>query len=74
MSNMSEEKPITWYMEHIKKLGYERRNTGRWVCEIQDDGQGFPRTVFTCPFCTQVSDYDTRYCPYCGARLNDEAD
>lgn len=58
--------------EYMRQLGYEKRPTGRWIEEIQDDGSGFPRTVYTCPFCALVSDYDTRYCPNCGARLNDE--
>ena len=57
--------------DYIKQFGYEKRPTGRWIEELQDDGQGFPRTIYTCPFCNQVTDYDTNYCPECGARLKE---
>lgn len=53
----------------LKQLGYIRINTGRWIGELQDDGQGFPRTIYTCPFCNQVTDYNTNFCPNCGSRL-----
>lgn len=53
----------------LKQLGYTRINTGGWTEEIVDDGQGFPRTIYTCPFCNQTTDYDTNYCPNCGAML-----
>jgi len=56
---------------YLKQLGYEKRPTGRWIESLQDDGEGFPRTVFTCPFCNQTTDYDTNYCPECGARLKE---
>lgn len=56
---------------YLEQLGYEKRNSGRWMEELQDDGQGFPRTIYTCPFCNQVTDYDTNYCPECGARLKE---
>ena len=53
----------------LRQLGYVKTTTGRWIKEIQDDGQGFPRTIYTCPFCNQVTDYNTNYCPNCGSRL-----
>ena len=56
---------------YLKQLGYEKLPTGRWIESLQDDGEGFPRTVFTCPFCNQTTDYDTNYCPECGARLKE---
>ncbi len=57
---------------YLKQLGYEKRPTGRLIEEIQDDGQGFPKTVYHCPFCN-TEGTGTNYCPECGARLN-EAD
>lgn len=58
--------------EILKQLGYIRIKTGRWIEEIQDDGQGFPRTIYTCPFCNQTTDYNTHYCPNCGSRLGED--
>lgn len=55
----------------LKQLGYTKIQTGAWIEEIVDDGQGFPRTIYTCPFCNQTTDYDTNYCPECGARLKE---
>ena len=58
---------------YLKQLGYEKRNSGRWMEELQDDGQGFPRTIYTCPFCSYVSYERANYCSKCGARLNDDS-
>ena len=57
----------------LKQLGYTKVNTGTWVEEIVDDGQGFPKTIYHCPFCNTEGN-GTHYCPECGARLNDETD
>ena len=54
----------------ITQLGYVKRNTGVWVEEVQDDGSGYPRVLYRCPFCGQVTDYNTNYCPDCGAKLS----
>ena len=43
---------------------------GRWVEEVTDDGKGFPRTEYTCPFCQYKTRADTNYCPECGERLS----
>lgn len=56
---------------YIEQLGYTRLNTGRWIEEVVDDGQGFPKTVYHCPFCNAEGN-GTHYCPECGARLKDE--
>ena len=45
---------------------------GRWVEEVTDDGKGFPRTEYTCPFCQYKTRADTNYCPECGARLSED--
>lgn len=57
--------------EILKQLGYIRINTGRWIEELQDDGQGFPQPIYTCPFCSYVSYERTNYCSKCGARLKE---
>lgn len=57
---------------YLKQLGYEKRPTGRWVEEVTDDGKGFPRTEYTCPFCQYKTRADTNYCPECGARLSED--
>ena len=54
---------------YLKQLGYEKRPTGRWIVEVIDDGQGFPYTEYTCPFCQHKTQAETNYCPECGARL-----
>ena len=59
---------LFWYLD---QLGYRKVKSGRWIEELVDDGQGFPRTIYTCPFCNQTTDYDTNYCPECGARLKE---
>lgn len=56
---------------YIEQMGYKRIKVGRWVEEIVDDGQGFPTTIYTCPFCQTQGD-DTMFCPSCGARLKEE--
>lgn len=45
---------------------------GRWIEEVMDDGHGFPRAEYTCPFCQYKTQADTNYCPECGARLSEE--
>ena len=64
-----EESEVFW--NHIRQLGWERRNTGRWTEELIDDGQGFPYIKYTCPFCRSIGN-GTKYCPECGARLGEE--
>jgi hypothetical protein len=58
----------------LKQLGYTKVQTGAWVEEIVDDGQGFPKTIYHCPFCKTESMVAMNYCAECGARLNDETD
>lgn len=58
----------------LEQLGWIRLQTGRWIEKIVDDGQGFPYTEYTCPFCQYKTQAETNYCPECGARLNDETD
>ena len=58
--------------EFLKQLGYTRLQTGRWIVEVIDDGQGFPYTEYTCPFCQHKTQTESKYCPNCGARLKDE--
>lgn len=58
----------------LEQLGYTRLQTGRWIEEVIDDGQGFPYTEYTCPFCQYKTQAETNYCPECGARLKDETD
>lgn len=64
------EKKAMMFEEHMKKLGWTRLETGRWVEEVIDDGQGFPYIKYTCPFCQNVGN-GTKYCPECGARLGE---
>jgi len=59
--------------DYIKQFGYEKRPSGRWIEELQDDGQGFPQPIYTCPFCSYVSYERANYCSKCGARLGDDA-
>ena len=77
-----------WLLEHneingkeydkmIEPLNAEVENAepvrhGRWVEEVTDDGKGFPRTEYTCPFCQYKTRADTNYCPECGARMDEE--
>lgn len=56
----------------LEQLGYTRLQTGRWIVEVIDEGQGFPYTELTCPFCQHKTQAETNYCPECGARLKDE--
>ena len=58
--------------EFLKQLGYTRLETGRWIEELVDDGQGFPYIKYSCPFCQHEQQEETNYCPQCGARLNEE--
>ena len=61
-----------YLLEYLKGLGYTRLQTGRWIVEVIDEGQGFPYTEYTCPFCQYKTQAETNYCPECGARLKDE--
>lgn len=61
-----------YLLEYLKGLGYTRLQTGRWIVEVIDDGQGFPYTEYTCPFCQYKTQAETNYCPNCGARLSEE--
>ena len=61
-----------YLLEYLKGLGYTRLQTGRWIVEVIDEGQGFPYTEYTCPFCQHKTQAETNYCPECGARLKDE--
>ena len=58
----------------LEQLGYTRLQTGRWIVEVIDEGQGFPYTEYTCPFCQYKTQTESKYCPNCGARLEDEID
>ena len=63
-----------YLLEYLKGLGYTRLQTGRWIEEVIDEGQGFPYTELTCPFCQYKTQTESKYCPNCGARLKDETD
>lgn len=52
----------------LKQLGYTKVNTGAWIEEIVDDGQGFPHTKYTCPRCGKVGE-GTNFCPHCGTDM-----
>ena len=69
---MTFEEKAMMFEEHMKKLGWTRLETGRWIEKIVDEGQGFPYTEYTCPFCQYKTQTESKYCPNCGARLNDE--
>lgn len=69
--NEFEEKAMM-FEKQMKQLGWIRLQTGRWIVEVIDDGQGFPYTEYTCPFCQYKTQTETNYCPKCGARLKDE--
>lgn len=56
----------------IEQLGYTRIMTGRWIEELQDDGNGFPTVIYTCPICGMKTEHNTSYCSHCGARLGEE--
>lgn len=66
------EEKAMMFEEHMKKLGWTRLETGRWIEELKDEGQGFPFTEYTCPFCQYKTQTESRYCPNCGARLSEE--
>ena len=55
----------------LKQLGYTKVQTGRWIEEVIDDGQGFPKMEYTCPICGRKSDHKANYCEDCGARLGE---
>ena len=58
--------------EKMPTVDAEPVRHGRWVEEVTDDGKGFPRTEYTCPFCQYKTRADTNYCPECGARLSED--
>lgn len=60
-----------YLLEYLKQLGYAKLETGRWIVEVIDDGQGFPYTEYTCPFCQYKTQAEANYCPKCGARLGE---
>lgn len=55
---------------NLSGLGYEKRNRGEWFRKATDTGAGFPEVTYTCPFCKTESATATKYCPECGARLD----
>ena len=67
------DRPMSWFFEMADQMDYRKVIRGRWIEEIVDDGQGFPKTIYHCPFCNTEGN-GTHYCPECGARLNDETD
>lgn len=62
------DKPMSWFFEMADQMDYRKVIRGRWIEEIVDDGQGFPKTIYHCPFCNKEGN-GTNYCPECGARL-----
>lgn len=66
------DKPMSWFFEMADQMDYRKVIRGRWIEEIVDDGQGFPHTEYTCPFCQYKTQTESKYCPECGARLKDE--
>lgn len=60
-----------YLLEYLKQLGYAKLETGRWIEEVIDEGQGFPYTELTCPFCQYKTQTESKYCPECGARLGE---
>ena len=67
------DRPMSWFFEMADQMDYRKVIRGRWIEEIVDDGQGFPKTIYHCPFCNSEGN-GTNYCPECGARLKDETD
>lgn len=59
-----------YIFEYIRQMGYAKRNTGRWTEEIIDTGEGFPTTIYTCPFCQKKGE-NTPFCAWCGAELGE---
>lgn len=60
------------FFELAEQLGYRKVREGQWIEELVDDGQGFPKTIYHCPFCNTEGN-GTHYCPECGARLDNAA-
>ena len=58
--------------EFLKQLRYTRLETGRWIEELVDEGQGFPYIKYSCPFCRYEQLEVSNFCPKCGARLSDD--
>lgn len=56
----------------VHGLPAAERKKWKWIEEVIDDGHGYPRTEYTCPFCQYKTRTDTNYCPECGTRLSEE--
>lgn len=69
---MTLEEKAEAFVDNLKGLGYEKRNTGLWNQTTVDTGSGFPDVTYVCPFCEYESHEPTNYCPKCGARLEHE--
>lgn len=59
-----------YLLNYIDQMVKAKTPTGQWEEDIVDDGMGFPKIRYVCPFCHEEGK-NTRFCPNCGARLGE---
>lgn len=52
-------------------LIFKREKWGKWI-DRQEKEQGFFKYRYECSNCKMRSDWEGRFCPYCGARMEKE--
>lgn len=43
-----------------------------WIAGTYEDN-GLKRAYYTCSHCQCIEDFESTYCPYCGARMDEDA-
>ena len=56
-----------------RHINDDRRDAGRPVGELDDDGNEIEEDDWDCPFCGQANEYDIDYCVGCGTFRYDDS-